>query len=166
MGRYIRGQVNETLALGTLAGTTLISTPFDSVVTERALVTSVVASYTMQEFTSAAGDGPIMVGLAHSDYTDAEIEAFLENVATWEETDQIGQEIARRKVRIIGTFGVPDSNSSNSRLNDGKPVKTKLNWILTVGQTLRLWCYNLGSSALAGTDPQVTAVGHANLFPK
>ncbi len=166
MGRYIRGQVNETLALSTLAATTLISDIFDNTVSERTRISSIVAAYTMQEFTTGAGDGPIMVGVAHSDYTDAEIEAHLENVATWAEADKIGQEIADRLVRIVGVFGVPDSNSSNTRLNDGKLIKTKLNWILTQGQSLRLWAYNLGASALAGTSPLVTCVGHVNLFPQ
>ncbi len=166
MGRYIRGQVNEKLALGTLGPLTLISAIFDNTVTERALLSSIVVSYNLSEYTVAAGDGPVMVGVAHSDYTDAEIEAFLENVATWAEADKIGQEISKRLVRIIGTFEQGDSSVESASLNDGKPIKTKLNWILNAGQSLRIWGYNLGSSALATTDPQITAVGHANLWPR
>lgn len=168
MGKYIRGLVNEELALGTLAATTIITAPFDDAVNERALISSIVASYSITDLSPGTGIGPIMVGVAHSDYTAAEIEAFLENATTWEETDQIGQEISKRKVRIVGILGQGGSASSTdvASLNDGKPIKTKLNWILTVGQTLQLWAYNLGSAAVATTDPLVSCVGHANIFPR
>jgi len=168
MGRYIRGLVNETLALGTLASETLVSVIFDDTISERALLSSIVATYTQKALTPAAGVGPIMVGIAHSDYSDAEIENFVENTGTWKEADLVAQEVGNRKVRIVGVFGDGGSASATDSfsLNDGKPIKTKLNWILTQGQSLRLWSYNLGSAAVATTDPQITAVGHVNIFPK
>lgn len=164
MGRYVRGRINETLALSTLAGETLISDIFDDVVNERSRISSIEIALAIQEYTKGAGIGPVMVGVAHSDYTDAEIEAVVENTSTWEEQDQIGQEIARRKVRILGIFETPDVASESTRLNDGRKLKVKLNWILDSGAGLRLWAYNLGSAAFATTSPLVTAVGHANLW--
>ncbi len=167
MGRYIRGKVGTTLNLGTLGATTLISKVLDGVVEERTLVTSIVATYALADFTNAIGDGPIAVGVAHSDYTDAEVEAFIENTGSWTEGDKVSQEVSKRQVRIIGVLesSVADSQGSIA-LNEGKPIKTKLNWILTTGKTLRLWAYNMGDSALATTDPDLTIIGHVNLFPK
>ncbi len=167
MGKYLRGGIDENLGLSTLGAKTLISTPFDETVNERTLVSSVVASYSLAEFTPGNNDGPILVGLAHSDYTDAEIQAVIDQTLSWNEGDKVGQEVAKRLVRRIGQFPGPASVSTEAVvLNDGKPIKTKLNWILLQGQTLRLWAYNLGTSALATTSPIVTAQGHANLWPR
>ncbi len=166
MGRYIRGSVEEQISLGTLAGQTLVSELFDNVVNERTLVSSVVATYDVKNFTAISGVGPLMFGLAHSDYTDAEIEDWVEDVGSWDEGDLVRQEIGRRKIRMVGELHAPDTASDASVLNDGVPVKTKLNWILLQGQTLRLWVFNLGAGALQTTIPILQCTGHANLFPK
>ncbi len=166
MGRYIRGAVDEELNLSTLASKTLVSVIFDNVVNERTLVSSIVATWAMQEFTSASGDGPIMVGVAHSDYSDTEMEEYLESTGSWNEGDQIAQEQGRRKVRRIGIFETPQGATDAVTLNDGKAIKTKLNWILLQGQSLRLWGYNLGTSPLASSNPLLSMQGHVNLFPK
>ncbi len=152
--------------LGTLAARTLVSAPISDTVQERTLVSSVVTAWAISDFTSAAGTGPFAVGVAHSDYTDAEIEAVLENTGSWDEGDLVQQEVAKRKVRRIGVINTPDGAATKSFvLNDGDPIKTKLNWILTQGQTLRIWVYNLGDAAIATTDPDITVSGHANLWP-
>ncbi len=165
MGKYMKGAVEETLTLGTLAARTLISDIFDNVTEEKAFVSSLVATWTLDEFTNAIGDGPIAVGVAHSDYTDAEIETVIKNTGSWKQGDLIQQEISVRKVRIIGTFRTSQADSQGiAVLNDGKPIKTKLNWLLMSGQSLRLWAYNMGDNALATTVPNVQIIGHANLW--
>ncbi len=169
MGRYIRGSVDEELSIGTLAATTLISTPFDNTVIERTLVSSLVAVWGIDDWTPAAGDGPLQVGLAHSDYSSAEIEAWIEATSSWSESDKISQEVNSRLVRTVGILVSPSAvgdGSGGSRLNNGNPIKTKLNWILNTGQTLRVWAYNTGSSAFATTVPIMRVQGHANLWPK
>lgn len=161
--KYLRGNVDEGIGLSTLGATTLISAIFDETVNERTKVSSVVATYALQDMPTASADGPIVVGLAHSDYTDAEIEEVLENTGSWNEGSKVEQEIAKRLVRIVGQF--QDSGAPGIEvLNDGKPIKTKLNWIVNQGQTLKLWAYNAGSSALTGSAV-VRAQGHANLWP-
>lgn len=166
MGRYIRGTVDDEVNLGTLAGSTLVSALFGNVVNERTLVSSLVAAWSLVTVTPVAGVGPVMCGVAHSDYTDAEIEAVIEATGSWNEGDLVAQEIGRRKVRRIGIFDTPQAVEDAVSLNDGKAIKTKLNWILLQGQSLRLWAYNMGGSAFATTTPVVRAQGHANLFPK
>ncbi len=164
-GSYVRGNINEQLDLGTLAAKDLIKADFDEVAVEKTFVSSIVATYIIVEFTEAVGDGPISVGIAHSDYTDSEIEGFIEATGSWDPGDKIQQEIGKRLIRRIGMFNPrTDALLGTSRLNDGEPIKTKLNWTLTTGKTLSLWAYNHGTSALATTDPEVIMEGHANLW--
>ncbi len=164
---YLRGNVDEVLALSTLASLTLISAVFDEVVDEQCWVSSVRAIWAMQRFSTQADDGPIMVGLAHSDYSDAEIEEFIENTGSWTRGDLVAQERARRKIRIVGIFETGALSSAEATvLNDGKPITTKCGWMLVTGATLRFWAYNLGTSPLATTDPRLELQGHANLWPR
>lgn len=168
MGAYIRGNVDEELALGTLAAKTLVLAAFDEVVSEKTFVSSLVATWTMTDLTEVGGDGPIMVGVAHSDYTAAEVEEWIENTGSWNEADMIQQrEVGRRLIRRVGVFQPTGAAiTSATVLNAGRPIKTKLNWTLISGQTLDLWAYNMGSSALETTDPQVRVQGHVNLWSK
>ncbi len=168
MSGYRKGKVNEQLSLGTLAATTLISAAFGEVLLESARITSIVSTYALKDITIAAGDGPITVGVAHGDYTSAEVEEVLENTGSWAAGNLVAKEIANRKVRVIGTFDFSGANAADipgsAVLNEGRPIKTKLNWFLRTGQTLQLWAYNEGDSALAGTDPTLHMIGHANIF--
>ena len=165
--KYLRGQVDEDLSLGTLAARTMISAIFGNTVNERTFVSSVKASWSLTDYTIGGNIGPILVGIAHSDYSTAEVEAFIENTGSWNEGDQISQEIGRRKIRIVGTFMTDLTDRAAAFvLNDGKPITTKCGWILLQGQSLRLWAFNLGSAAVATTDPNVHLEGHANLWPR
>ncbi len=166
MGRYLRGSVDETVSMGTLGATTSVKEDFDNTVNERTLVSSIVATYSLANFTADAADGPIMVGVAHADYTVAEIDEFIEASGAWDEGNKVAQEQQKRQIRRIGVFASPPTAAEDVVLNDGKPIKTKLNWILNQGQTLSLWAYNMGSSPLATTVPVAHAQGHANLWPK
>ncbi len=165
--RYVKGSVDESLQLGTLGARTLITDTWDETVIERTLITSIDVTWSLGQFTPAVGDGPIIVGVAHSDYTDAEIEEVIENSGSWNEGAKIEQERSKRQIRIVGSFFTgPDSALAIVTLNDGKPIHTKLNWILVTGQTLKMFAYNAGSSPLATTDPRMTAQGFAHLWPQ
>ena len=166
MGNYLKGNVDEILSLGTLASVTLISSDFDEAVTEKTLVTSLVASFSLDNLTSP--QGPILFGVAHSDYTDAEIEAVIESTGSWAVGDLVqSKEVAKRLVRIIGQFASNEPAATvDVSWNNGRPVKTKLNWMLNTGQTLNLWAYNKSASALSTTVPIVVCSGHVNLFSK
>ena len=164
--RYIRGVIQNRFTLGTLAATTLISSTNSDTVTEKAWLSSVKATWSMDQFTEGAGDGPILVGIAHSDYSDSEIEEFVEQVTSWDEGNLVSKEISSRKIRRVGTFGSTGPALSGNVLNDGRPITTKCGWMLTTGDTVKFWAYNQGSSALATTSPAVVTAGHANLWPR
>lgn len=166
--RYLRGAIDHKLQLSTLAANTLIGSSIADVLTEQAWLSSVKGTWSMNKFTGAADDGPILVGIAHSDYTDTEVEEWIENLASWETKDKIGQEIARRKIRQVGMFHTATASDGTESyvLNDGKELTVKAGWMLDTGQTLKVWAYNSGGNALGTTDPAVRLQGHANLWPK
>lgn len=163
--KYLRGNVDELMTLGTLAGRTLVSQVMDETVNERTWISSLIASWSITEFTPGTDIGPIMVGVAHGDYSAAEIEEFIENTQSWNEGDLIAQEVAKRKIRVIGIFRGPDLATGNMLLNEGKSVRTKLGFVLNQGETLDTWAFNLGTVAIGTIDPQIMIQGHVNLWP-
>ncbi len=164
--RYIKGQIDHTLALSTLGSKVVIGSTVGDTVSEKAWCSSVKGAWSLDGFTPAAGDGPILVGLSHGDYTDTEIEEWIESLDTWEEGDLIGQEIGKRKIRKVGVFRIPVGSGITDAqvLNDGRVFTTKCGWMFTTGQTIRFWAYNQGSSALT-TGALLRVEGHANLWP-
>ncbi len=165
--RYLAGQVDEELALGTLNAKVVVSAGFDQSVEERTWASSMRAIWSLENVTLTAGVGPVLVGVAHSDYTAAEIEAWIENTGSWSEGDLVSQEVAKRKIRKVGIFDDMVGGAAEINvLNEGRPIRTKLNWILTTGQSLQLWAYNLGTASFATTDPTVDVQGIVHLWPR
>ncbi len=161
---YMRGVVNAELTTSVLAAKTASKSDFADVVVEGTRISSILAAYSMQNFTLAVDSGPIMVGVAHSDYSVAEIEQYIENVDSWNKTNLIQtREIAKRFIRQVGIFENPKAITESVSLNDGKKIKTKLNWPLATGQTLSLWAYNVGTQGLV-TAVDIDCRGHANLW--
>lgn len=146
-GRLWVPRMSESLATGALAVNTVTGTNFANSFRREAYVISGDFTATMHGHT--AGEGPIVVGLAHSDYSDAEIEEWLEANGSWDISDKIAQEHARRKCRILGTFsgvGVTET------LNDGKPFRKKIGFTVESEHTLKLWAYNeSGTQLTTGT---------------
>ena len=135
MGKYIKGNIDEAVALGTLAGKDALKQDFGEVMVDPGRVTSIVSTWAMEGFGVAAGDGPVRVGVAHSDYSAAEIEEWIENAQSWDLGDKIGQEVGKRLIREIGVFRASGQAIGPTTLNEGRPIKTKLNWRLTVVPT-------------------------------
>ncbi len=161
---YLKGQVSFTMNLGTLGSKVVQSANVTDVLTEKAYVTSVKATYFLQQFSTGANIGPVMCGVAHSDYTATEIEEWIENQGSWEQGDLRTQEIGKRKIRRVGVFENPTGTNLTSVLNDGKPITTKCGWQLMSAQTVKFWVWNAGQAALTG-DADFQIEGHANLWP-
>ena len=162
--KYLKGQIQNSHLLTSLGAKSLSGTQLADSVTEKAWLSSIKCEWSLANWSPGVGDGPIVCGIAHSDYTDAEIEEWIENLGSWEEQDLKQQEIARRKIRQVAVIPSPGATSAAIVLNDGKPIYTKCGWMLGTGQTLRVWTYNRGTSALVDGAIMDT-MGHANLWP-
>ncbi len=167
--KYLKGNIDLTTQLSTLAAKTGLITDTSDPVEEKTWISSVKAFYALNNLTPSANDGPISLYVSHPDYTLVEIEEFIENAQSWSEGDLVAQEVAKRKIRLVGVFttdgAASDANASLS-IGTGKPIHTKCGWMLQTGDALRFTYYNMGGSALATTDPTATVQGHANLWPR
>ncbi len=164
--RYLRGNIDLTFSLGALAGADVITQAVQDAVEEKAWLSSIKATYTMKDLTITADAGPLHMGVCHSDYSDAEVEEWIELTTGWAEGNLQSREVANRKIRRIGSFEASGQALATQVLNDGRPINTKCGWSLTTGQNVRFWVYNSGSAALATTTPDVSIQGHANLWPR
>ncbi len=131
---------------------------------ESAWLSSVRATYAMSDLLATPADGPLVVGIAHSDYTSAEIEGWIESANSWDQGNMVSQEVRQRKIRTVGVFTTAGAaDGVTIVLNDGKPITTKCGWMLSTGQTVRFWLYNQG---LGSQDAGVLTIqGKANLWP-
>ncbi len=101
------------------------------------------------------GQGPIMVGYAHSDYSTTEIKEAIEASGAIDIGNKVAQEQANRLVRIVGQFS---GDAADETLNDGKPLKTKLNWAVGIGDEVSQFAYN-DSGAPLTTGAEAGATG-------
>ncbi len=131
------------VALGTLADNTVILTgALTSALAENFRCTSVKAFWAVKQQT--IGEGPLYFGYAHNDYTVAEVDENLE-VDYSDPADKIAMERSRRLVRKVGQF---PSIAVDEVWDGGRPIKTRLNWVLNEGSNLSLFLKNKSSGAL------------------
>ncbi len=166
MTGYFAGNIDMDMPLGTLAAQTVLLQGVGDVVAEKTFVSSIHNTYTLQGMSPGDNIGPLMVGVAHSDYSTGEVEAWIELSTGWSQADLVSRETANRLIRKIGVFESPLNSGVSSSLNDGRAIKTKLNWTLISGQSLNFFVYNLGTAALGTTDPDVHIEGKANLWAR
>ncbi len=151
-------RVATSVAIGALAtgdlGTGVLTLAASD--TYRLVTTKLAYSWTDVQ---AVIDDTMEFGLAHSDYSAAEIEECIEAGASIDLGNKVQQEQANRLVRTIGVFnqGTHDVGAGAS-FNDGLPVKVKLNWKMSIGDTLNVWFRN-GSGVVYTTGSSISAIG-------
>ncbi len=106
-------------------------------------VMSVKCTWTLKGLT--AGEGPLVFGFNHSDYSVTEIKECIEAQAAIDQGDKVAQEQANRLVRIVGSFS---GSASNEKFNDGRPMKTRLNWSIGIGDAVNMFTYNDSGATL------------------
>ncbi len=154
------------LAAGDLHDDVLTSDTAD----DNFIATSIESTWTLDLEQAAEPNnvGPVHVGYAKSDYTDAEIEAWVENATGFTRADLVSQEISKRHIKHVGTFSIPTSATNvqvSAVLNDGNPIKTPLNWRILEGTTIDVWAYNAGQVAIpASTGQRLITAGQLNGF--
>ena len=164
--KYMSGTIDLDLEVGALAGLDLVGEALSETVVDSTRVSTIRATYSLAGWTLFVNSGPILVGVAHSNYSDPEIESFIEASGSWDQGGLVEREVRSRRIRFIGTFPTPEGGvGAASVLNDGKPITTKLNWNLSEGDTLRFWVYNTGSATINNAaTPTVAIFGKANLW--
>ncbi len=163
-GGYIKGKMDISLALTTLGANTLVSQDVADTVEAVTWVSSIKVTASLSNVTPVVNAGPVLFGVAHSDYTDAEIEAWIEQATNWNLSDLTSQEVGKRKIRQIGIISAADAVGETSNFNQGRSTRTKVGWELGIGTTLNVWAYNTGIAAFSTSVPQFEMNGHANLW--
>ncbi len=157
-------RINSSLSIGALASADVVAAAVTNATSNTLRFMSLIASYSISNL-AATIDDAFTFGCAHSDYSAAEIEECLEAGGSMDIGDKIAREQADRLVREIGTIsgsaGTPVAGGV--QFNDGRPVKTRLNWLMAIGDTLQLWVRN-GSGTVYTTGNNLTISG--NLWVK
>ncbi len=142
--------VSEQITVGALANNAVEAAVSDPFGREFYLIS---ADLLWNLRSATPGEGAIIVGIAHGDYTDPEIAEHLNVTGMEDPGDQIAKEQGRRLVRRSGQFSVV---ASEETLNDGKPIRTKGRFVMTDGFALSFWAQNKSGATL--TTGQVVNV--------
>lgn len=155
-----RVRINAALAAGALASLDVTSGVVINASANPYRLISLDLSYSWSDIGASIDDGCVF-GVAHSDYSAAEIEECLESITSIDRSDKIAQERSNRLVREIGTIAGTGAaiNEGGGSFNDGKPVKTRLNWWMGIGDQLQLWIRN-ASGTVWTTGSSVTLAGN------
>ncbi len=138
-----RVRITPELPLLTLASDTVLFVSAFAGATAQLRVVTMKTTWALTGLT--AGEGPITVGYCHSDYTVGEIKECLEAATAVNPGDKIANEQSNRLVRVVGVF-----SEHRNTLNNGNPIKTKLNWLMGGGSTnvVRIFAYNENTAAM------------------
>ncbi len=145
-------QTNFAGGLGTLASLVATTISLSNGMTTEVRVSRLKGTLIWNDVT--AGD-VIHVGVAHSDYSSAEIEEWIESTGGVDFGNLIDGEISRRLIRNIG--GMLGGEEGRLRFN------IKLNWRLDDGDSLNIWVYNRAPDPL-NTGSELVFMGEMNLF--
>ncbi len=144
-------RVSGNLDLSTLATVTLLGADLVPAADEAYRAISLDVAVAADAI--VGGDGPVAVGIAHGDYTNAEIEEWIEATTSISRGDQLVLEKARRKCRLIGEL-----TAVNGAIGDGRRLRVKMGWAIPTGDTLKVWAYNYGSGPMT-TGTRVSVSG-------
>ncbi len=162
--RLRRVAITPAVAIGALATLDVVKQAGTSAAASTLRFISIDMTWAITDL-AATVDDAFQFGVAHSDYTAAEIEECLEATASMDIGNKVEQERANRLVRSIGMIS-PSGGvilDSGITFNDGKPMKTRLNWLMSIGDTLDVWVRN-GSTNVYTAGTILT--GQGNLWVK
>ncbi len=157
-----RVRIAAGVVVGSLTAGDVISQTLTNVATDPMRIMSADLLYQLTDLGAVSDDG-YEFGLAHSDYSATEIEECLEAAGSIDQGNKLDAEHANRLVRSIGVIFTSAIVGAGGTFNDGKPVKTKLNWRLSSGDTLVGWVRN-STGTVYTTGSVLTVLG--NLWVK
>ncbi len=135
--RFVAIPFNGEMTVGTPAnGAILLQALFDSDFGENFYAISADILFSLKGNT--AGEGPRTVGIAHNDYSVTEVSEALQ-VELVDPSNLITKERIGRLVRTIGSF---PANAVDEGLNDGKPIRVKLGFMVHEDHGLAVYHHN------------------------
>ena len=148
---------NVVLSLGTIGDLTVQKLALlGGNLLEDLFIYSVDAVMTLRGHT--AGEGPISVGIAHTDYSVGEIAEALDVGALLGPQLKIERERAGRLVRKWGLFRGLQTNEIIAK-SDGRYQRYKVRWTQQDGADVNCWVQNQSGSALTtGTVLEIEGV--------
>ncbi len=163
-GNFKSVRYSNTLALGALAAFDVIEGDMIGASDSKYRLVSLDYNAAWNEIQSGI-DGNCLFGVAHGDYTAAEIEECIEATASIVQGNKIANEQANRLVRVLGTIsGVGaggGSTDADSIFNDGEKMRAKLNWQIPIGITVVMWALNQsGAVWTTGSSLAMTGTAH------
>ncbi len=138
-----------TLALDGLTSINVLGTNLE----RAAYAISLDCYWTLRGLT--VGEGPLQVGMAHSDLSTTEIGEALIAEPTGP-GDIVEREQSSRPVRNSGVFS---GFAANEVLNDGKPMRTKLGFTLDEEQNVLMWVKNISLANPMTTGAAIRGIG-------
>ncbi len=144
-------------AAGALAAKDVTVGPMTNASTNPYRLMSIELAWSLDDI-GATTDTSFEFGVSHSNYNAAEVEECLEAEAAIDIGDKVAQEQSNRLVRSIGYMVGEPGTGAGMSFNEGRPVKTKLNWHIGIGNTLNVWIRN-GSNTVWTTGAIITSVG-------
>ncbi len=145
-----RIRISPSLALSNLVAGTAIATAVSASAENGYRVTSCDTVWTFDDLVE--DEGPVTVGYAHSDYSVTEIKECLDSNASINVGNMIAREQANRLVRVVGSF------SKTGTINDGRRIKTRLNWKFGEDDLLNIFAYNEATGSIT-TGSRLHVVG-------
>ncbi len=138
-----RVRIASNVACTALATLDVTAGPITGAAADPYRLLSIKNTYAWGDIAAAIDDG-LEFGVAHSDYTEAEIEECLESQGSMDLGDKVQQEHSNRLVRSLGRISSASAivGGAAQPFNGGRPLKTKLNWLMSTGDTLNLWVRN------------------------
>ncbi len=158
MSNYVKFRVSTFVDVLAPVNGVAVKTSLSAALENECRITSAVLTVSMRDHT--AGEGPLIFGVAHPDYSVTEIAETL-GATPLGPGKKIEQERANRLIRELGTL---DGLSTEEKANDGRPIRAKLNWLVQEGQVnLSFWVFNVAGQTLT-TGSDVVVSGHFNGF--
>ncbi len=150
-------RIATSITVGALAAKDVTATSLTGTSSSTYRLVSVDFFYGLSDLGAVADDGQEF-GLAHSDYTAAEIEECLEAGTSIDAGDKIANEKANRLVRSVGVMVGAPGTGAGLNFNNGNNTKTRLNWLMTIGDSLQLWIRN-SSATVYTTGATIDVIG-------
>ncbi len=142
-GKFIAARVSGTMALGTLSIAIVIAQDLNTGAADNEYFAhSCDLVVGTRGFT--AGEGPILIGLAHSGYSVTEIKEALEANGT----DFGSPTVMEQNNRMVRDHGLFPIITATEIMNDGRPKRTKLRFRVEDGNDVVIFAYNQSGATL------------------